>query len=284
MQIKIRDDLYHMVGLGNCTNLCNDSHQCLKESLLSGPTTNPLCVLIIPCYNEASRLPVDAITQFLQTHQAIHLLFVNDGSTDQTLDVLHKLANKNPNASLLNLDQNQGKAESVRQGVLKAQASNPKYIGYWDADLSAPLNELHAMIDMLEQSNTSIVIGSRFQQPETDIQRNVVRHYLGRLFTLCTKKMIRTPIYDTQCGAKLFSTDIVPVAFGQPFLTRWLFDVEMLLRLEKHFMPTQENNGWLVELPLQQWHAHKESKVTMMTYINAPYQLLKIQRHYKRQT
>ena len=97
--------------------------------------------LVIPCYNEENRLDVNTYISFLKQNKNINLLFINDGSNDNTIDVIKTITSKNTNAKTINLKTNVGKGEAVRQGVLQLCKGKYSYIGYWDADLSTSLEE-----------------------------------------------------------------------------------------------------------------------------------------------
>ena len=101
--------------------------------------------VVIPCYNESLRLQVDHFMNFIQHHENIALIFVNDGSRDNTIEILNRLA-EHPSGRihLLDLKINQGKAEAVRQGMQRAFATGFQYAGYLDADLATPLDSIIA--------------------------------------------------------------------------------------------------------------------------------------------
>src|SRR5207249_2480818 len=97
----------------------------------------PRAIVVVPCYNEARRLNVRAIQEFARRTEFADLLFVNDGSRDETLELLERLNQSHPGRfSLLHLAKNGGKAEAVRQGLLLALRSGADYVGFWDADLA----------------------------------------------------------------------------------------------------------------------------------------------------
>lgn len=94
----------------------------------------PDLVLVVPCYNEASRLVPEAFVRFAAARPSARLLFVDDGSTDGTAGVLGRVCDAAPGtASVLHLAHNRGKADAVRQGMLQALAHGPAYVAFWDA-------------------------------------------------------------------------------------------------------------------------------------------------------
>ena len=74
-------------------------------------------LIVIPCYNEANRLNKDAFLSFVLNNEDIEFLFVNDGSTDDTLSMLQTFSTENNKIHYLDLAKNGGKAEAVRQGI-----------------------------------------------------------------------------------------------------------------------------------------------------------------------
>src|SRR5579863_4508639 len=120
-------------------------------------------VIVIPCYNEFDRLPVDAFKDYALRGEPHQFLFVDDGSTDSTgelLDDLHAL--DAGSFKVLRLERNCGKAEAVRQGFLAALSERPEYIGYWDADLATPLDVIPQFCRALDESPVlEIVLGAR---------------------------------------------------------------------------------------------------------------------------
>jgi hypothetical protein len=121
---------------------------------------------------------------------------------------------------VLPLTANGGKADAVRQGVLHAvRTGSSALIGYWDADLSTPLEELQGMLAVFErQPAARLVMGSRVRRLGSNIRRRAVRRLLGRIFSALASQILDLPIYDSQCGAKLFRREIAETVFAERFI------------------------------------------------------------------
>lgn len=243
----------------------------------------PNVCVVVPCYNEERRLRAADFLAFLDAHPDASLCFIDDGSQDGTARVLQTLQHQRPQQIVvLPLTSNRGKAEAVRAGVLHAAASGvAPVIGYWDADLSTPLDEVDRLLSALrEQPACAIALGSRVKRMGAHIERRLSRHLLGRVFATCASGLLGFPVYDSQCGAKLCRATAVPVLFRDPFLTRWLFDLEMLVRLRNHYGGMPE--GLIVEVPLGRWEEVGGSKLKLRDMVQVPLELLKIRTHYNR--
>src|SRR5215211_2353208 len=114
----------------------------------------PHIAIIIPCYNEQKRLRKSTFIEFANSNPSIHLIFVNDGSTDNTLQVIKEMVSFAKNIALVNLIKNCGKGEAVRQGILYAlKNANLSYIGFLDADLSTSLGEYFELCTYCYEKN-----------------------------------------------------------------------------------------------------------------------------------
>lgn len=238
-------------------------------------------LIIIPCYNEEKRLQQERFKLFFEKNALLHFLFVNDGSSDNTLDVLHKMHQAFPQqVTVLDVKKNGGKAEAIRQGMLASVDFNYDYFAYFDADLATPLEELPRLLSYAQKEpQPYLIMGSRIKLlGSTYINRKLSRHYIGRIFATIVSNMLSLPIYDTQCGAKLLRKEVVPVLFDQPFLSKWLFDVELLFRLKKHF---NDSASRIIEVPLKKWEDVAGSKISFTYFLKAPLDLLRIYMRYK---
>ncbi len=242
-------------------------------------------VLVVPCYNEAARLDVVAFREGARSTPGLAYCFVNDGSRDGTLAVLQALVRELPGrAAILDLPRNGGKAEAVRQGMLAALGWDVKAVGFWDADLATPLAELPRFREVLaERAQVEVVIGSRVRLLGRRIERRAARHYLGRVFATGASLTLGLPVYDTQCGAKLLrATPLAREVLATPFLTRWVFDVELLARYRRLLSEQAPSIAErLYELPLLQWTDVAGSKVRPWDFVRSGLELLRIWRAYR---
>lgn len=219
------------------------------------------CV-VIPCYNERERLGVAQIHQLINDEQ-VSVLLVDDGSTDGTGELIEEWVAAAPDRlHLLTLASNRGKAEAVRAGLQFGLSSGASAVGYLDADFSTPAEEMLRLVHTLEQG-IDVALGSRVRLLGKDIERSLVRHYLGRVFATGASNALDLPVYDTQCGAKMFrATERLAFVLEQPFVSRWAFDVELLGRL---IGPRGEGKAvtrsGIVEIPLNRWSDKAGSKL-----------------------
>ncbi len=245
------------------------------------------CVVVVPCYNEAARLQPLLFSEFLAEEQQVDFLFVNDGSTDRTLDVLETLRKKHPDRiRVLDKQPNGGKAEAVRSGMLAAIALEGVAVtGFWDADLATPLSVIPQLLNrLIEDPDLEMIFGSRVRLLGHFIHRKALRHYLGRMFATAVSIILALPIYDTQCGAKLFRvTPVLKSILASPFQSRWIFDVEIIARfMALHKKDASFADRAIFENPLPRWEDVAGSKVGPLDFFTAFYELMKIRRTFQR--
>jgi glycosyltransferase involved in cell wall biosynthesis len=241
-------------------------------------------VLVVPCYNEQDRLDVREFQAARLDHGRLEFVFVDDGSRDATRDVIERIRAGRPGeVRVVAYSTNRGKAEAVRLGTLEALRTGPDAVGYWDADLATPLSELSGFVKILEgKPGVDVVMGARVQLMGRSISRRAWRHYVGRVFATAASLTIGLPVYDTQCGAKLFRvTERLPKVFERPFVSRWIFDVEILAR----FIALNANGASgvfdaIVEYPLDRWVDVRGSKLKTVDFFRAACELGLIRRTY----
>ena len=213
-------------------------------------------MLVVPCYNEEKRLEIEKFRAF--ANQGIQFCFADDGSTDGTLHMLQTAFAQQKNIRIFKAPKNLGKAGVIRAAVLDILKTGLPYetdwVGFWDADLATPLDEVVKFFRYQADfaPNAKAMFGSRVLRLGAYIDRLPLRHYLGRIFATIASNMLKVRPYDSQCGAKIFHRDVLRQAFEEEFISRWIFDLEILLRIGERK---------IVEVPLTQWTDIPGSKV-----------------------
>jgi len=241
-----------------------------------------LISIVIPFYNEAPRLRSGPFVSFLGDSSDLCFLFVDDGSTDHTAEKLEQISSLTGSKStVLKLSENQGKAEAVRQGIHWSLQKEVSHVGYWDGDLATPLSEIPTFIDHSNDSTRKMIFGSRIQRLGADIKRHWYRHYPGRLIAFWINAIIKLPVHDTQCGAKLIEADLARQIFAEPFISSWLFDVELFARIIALYGRRQASE-MIYEIPLQRWTDVGDSKIPAGYLPKIPVELSKIYWKYRK--
>lgn len=234
--------------------------------------------LVVPCYNEETRLDRAAFDAALGALPWLDLIFVNDGSTDGTERLLHAVRAQWPDRiEVLSLARNAGKAEAVRQGMRRA-LDRTGLCGFWDADLSAPLQEVEALRAVFAAyPEVEWAWGIRLRALGREVTRRPLRHYLGRIFATVSSLLLGIDSYDTQCGAKLFRiSPLTRAVLDEPFRSRWIFDVELLTRADGllRFGGTRTLAQVVYEQPLAVWRHKPGSKLRSGDFVKALRELL----------
>ena len=235
-------------------------------------------IIVMPCYNEARRLNPAPLRDFLIRQSRCALLMADDGSSDQTLQVLETLREQIPGqVGVHRLEEHRGKAEAVRQGILRAFDLGPRLIAYWDADLATPLETIPQYIAVMDRlQEVQMVIGCRIPLLGHAIQRRPLRRWMGRVFSRTASSVLGVPVYDTQCGAKIFrATDFTRALFAEPFRSAWIFDVEILARM-RVALGRQDMSRRIYEFPLESWHEVPGSKLKARDFLKATWELAAI--------
>jgi dolichyl-phosphate beta-glucosyltransferase len=231
--------------------------------------------IIVPCYNEASRLNTNEFALFAQAHPDVDFIMVNDGSSDNTIGCLLQLQNSTTQFRIVDLPKNVGKGEAVRNGILQALSKSYSLIGYLDADLSTTLHEFYELKTLAEEKNADYLLGSRIKKIDSNIERSTTRHLVGRTIATFIDSKFKLGVYDTQCGAKIFRPELIQQVVSTPFHTKWFFDVEILLRIR------QLGNQRGMEIPLKEWKNVKGSKINISSFPLVIRELAKLFKKYK---
>ena len=211
--------------------------------------------IIIPSYNEESRLPatLERIATYLQARgRNAEVLVVDDGSKDRTVQVAESFRSKIPTLRVVSNGVNRGKGFSVRHGMQEARG---RVALFTDADLSAPIEEADKLIDALEKCD--VAIGSRAADRSLiTVHESPFREFAGIIFNKIVRIILWLPFVDTQCGFKAFRREPCRIIFEQQTIERFGFDPELLYLARHHGLHA-------VEIPVR-WGHSPATKVSML--------------------
>ena len=239
--------------------------------------------IVIPCYNEANRLDLSTFNEFLSQRNDYTICFVNDGSSDNTLEILKDFQQKyQGRVHVYDAPQNNGKAEAIRSGVnYMLQNTGATNIGFMDADLATGFDDYENLVGSLDNDldNDGMVIGSRTRVNTANIQRTAFRSASSNVFNKAIQWIIGLKINDTQCGAKVFTRKTANTLFQNAFISKWLFDIELLMRMRNKFGKRSMVKKFK-EVKLSKWTEVEGSKITLKDAIQFPVQLIRIALNY----
>ena len=205
--------------------------------------------IVLPAYNEAARIggSLDKITEYAQQHAwNVEVIVVNDGSSDNTAEIICQYAKRYSWVRSIDNPGNRGKGYSVRNGMLHARGD---ILLFSDADLSSPIEEADKLIAALH-AGADVAIGSRWVRKELQVvPQPLRRQILGRMFNLALRVVLGLNFKDTQCGFKAFRRSAAELVFTQQQVETWGFDPELLYLAKKAGLRT-------VEVPV--YWAHSE--------------------------
>jgi len=193
----------------------------------------PTYSIIIPAYNESQRIAatLERIGAYAREQKwELEVVVVNDGSRDNTVEVVNRIAQSYPFIHVIDNPGNRGKGYSVRNGMLHATGD---VLLFTDADLSSPIEEANKLFDAIA-AGADVAIGSRWLRAELQTQRQpLLRQIYGRLFNLALRIVLRLKFRDTQCGFKAFRGEAAHRIFPLQKIERWGFDPEILYLARK---------------------------------------------------
>jgi dolichyl-phosphate beta-glucosyltransferase len=235
--------------------------------------------LFIPCYNEESRLKVEDIRAFiLQNCDNVDFIFIDDGSSDATGDLIQERLVDNKSAYLIRLEKNLGKGNALREGISRNLNKPYEYFGFIDADLDIPFPQVNKLFNVLSNSDCLIAISRR--DLVGNISFNRLRSFSSVVMLLIANKIIQfnPDLKDTQCGCKLFKKEIVEQCFKEEFISDWLFDIEIFLRLKNKM---DNPRPLICEVPLLNISNSGSSRFHFRKNLKIGKQLYMIKKHYK---
>jgi len=215
----------------------------------------PFLSIVIPAYNESSRLPqtLPVLRKFLEKQDFTwEVILSDDGSTDGTLQIASEYFG-NEGLIKISSTKNRGKGYAVRQGVL---AANGEICLLSDADFSTPIQDFFKLYPLI-QDGSDIAIGSRsLSDSNITVRQAWYRESMGRIFNKLVKIIVINGFVDTQCGFKCFRREKVTKIFKKMKINRFSFDVELLYLAQKSKLK-------ISEIPIE-WHNVLESRVRII--------------------
>ena len=187
--------------------------------------------IVIPAYNESERIvaTLDKVLAYIADQPEFagktEVLVVNDGSRDNTAEIVKGYAAKNPAVLLVENPGNRGKGYSVRNGMMRATGDMRLFS---DADLSSPISEAPKLFAAIAAGN-DVAIGLRWLDSRTQTERqSFFRQLIGRVFNLLLRVFLGIKEKDTQCGFKAFTSRAADTIFPRQLIERWGFDPELI--------------------------------------------------------
>ena len=234
--------------------------------------------MIVPFFNESKRWRSDYWTAATSLN-GIEWIFVNDGSSDDTKLLIDEFCQGRQNVHAIHFAKNSGKAEAVRAGMLSAfekPSADLLGIGFVDCDGAFTINDINRVAQIFkfkihEHDRFDALWTARIALAGRNITRSSFRHYVGRVIATIVSLNLQDLPYDTQSGFKIFvASQNLKQHLSLPFKTRWLFDVELLLRWNSR----SSNIMRIWEEPLHAWNDVSGSKVTLRQTIRIIKELL----------
>ncbi len=196
--------------------------------------------IVIPAYNEGERLGPTLERVLAYVHERgwdAEVIVVNDGSRDNTAEIVRTFSAKDPLVRLVENPGNRGKGYAVRNGMLSARG---EIVVFSDADLSSPIEEMPKLLAALA-AGADIAIGSRWLRAELQTQRQSLhRQLFGRVFNGLNRVILGLRFKDTQCGFKAFTRRAAQMILPLQRIERWGFDPEILFLARKFGLRVDE--------------------------------------------
>ena len=192
-------------------------------------------VVVIPLYNESKRLPdsIKILKQWCASMAAngylVSFLFVDDGSTDNSFEIL---SHSDLPSRVLRLDKNLGKGGAVRQGILETPECD--YTLVMDVDLSTNLNCVTFFVEQMRQQKLDVIMADRFH-PNSLVKRSLMRTFISYAYLFIVHGLFSLKVFDTQCGFKLFQGKLAREIFKHVTINGFCFEVEMILQAQENY-------------------------------------------------
>lgn len=220
---------------------------------------HPLSItIIIPAYNEENRIApcLERLKTFCRNKKwDYEIVVVEDSSNDDTASIVDGYHRLNERITLMTLPTRLGKGGSIACAALQ---SITEYTAYMDVDLAADVTQLEHMLKSIDSHD--IVIGSRILRGNLPpIKRPLYRSVLSFLYSRAFATLFGIPIYDPQCGIKIFKTPVLSKLLKNIMVSGFAFDTDLIVAAHSMSMSVQE-------IPVE-WIHQESSKVEVFSEI-----------------
>jgi glycosyltransferase involved in cell wall biosynthesis len=213
--------------------------------------------IIIPAYNEEQRIgkTLEAYSSYFKKKKSnsfnYEIIVVINNTSDNTEAVVKKYQKKDNHISYLNLKRG-GKGYAVQEGFKYALKTKINFLGFVDADLATPPEAFYDLITKINGYDG--VLASRYLPESINMPAMTFkRRFISRVFNFLVRSILLLPYKDTQCGAKLFTSDSIRRVLPKLGMTQWAFDIELLYEMKKQ--------GFVVKDIPTIWRDVKGSKI-----------------------
>ncbi|WZL88432.1 glycosyltransferase [Salinimicrobium sp. 3283s] len=235
--------------------------------------------LFIPCYNEENRLKIAPFQKFIKANKGqIDFYFINDGSLDNTGKRINDNLVDEKTVFLIQLNKNLGKGNALREGIISIKDKEYHTYGFIDADMDIPLEQILKLYNNLIPSPYLMAISSRDLYRSIKISRFRSLSSVAMVFIANHIIQFKPELKDTQCGCKLFKSELLDICFKDPFISEWLFDIELFLRIKKDDPKSREK---ICEVPLRDLEKSGKSGFKIVENFKIFRQLYQINKHYR---
>ncbi|MEI7470953.1 MAG: glycosyltransferase family 2 protein [Chitinophagaceae bacterium] len=180
--------------------------------------------IVIPLLNEEESLPeLTAWIEQVMTANAYsyEVIFVDDGSTDNSWKVIEELRSKNPQIKGIKFQRNYGKSAALNEGF---KASQGDVIITMDADMQDSPDEIPSLLKMIVEDGFDLVSGWKKKRYDNTLTKNIP----SKLFNAAARSMSKIKLHDFNCGLKAYSKKVVKSieVYGEmhryvPVLAKW---------------------------------------------------------------
>jgi glycosyltransferase involved in cell wall biosynthesis len=185
--------------------------------------------VIIPAYNE-EKLIEHCIIELKKIFKSskiknYEIIVVDDGSHDQTYDVLHTKFSNDNNINIVSYPLNQGKGYAIQQGFA---ISSGNIVAFIDADLDLHPSHILSLYSFMLENNYDMVIGSK-RHPQSILVYPPLRKLYSNIYYYFIRMLFGLPVKDTQTGVKVFKREVLEFVLPKIVVKRYAFDLELLV-------------------------------------------------------